>query len=293
MGALSFGYGTSAGIVRQENEDSLCVRPDIGLWAVADGMGGYKGGETASRITAEQLAEDVAAGIPLAESISGIHHRIVSLSRTDSAYESMGSTVVAVKTDGKAYEIAWVGDSRAYLWNGLELTRLTRDHSYIQFLIDSGVISEADALNHPERHVILQALGAEEIEEVDVDTIAGVFRENEKILLCSDGLTNEVGEAQISSLLGQPFSEQAVVERLIETAKENGGNDNISVILIAAAIPTLQEKIAGNNPHSPTGGHPSGLLRPDAVETNYSFWLMMVIVFLVLFLSVMFVYDIL
>ncbi len=293
MGVLPFGYGTSAGIVRQENEDSLCVRPDIGLWAVADGMGGYKGGETASRITVEQLAEDAAAGKPLAESISGIHHQIAALARADSAYESMGSTVVAVKTDGKAYEVAWVGDSRAYLWNGLELTRLTRDHSYIQYLIDSGVISEADALEHPERHVILQALGAEEIEAVDVDVVHGVFRENEKILLCSDGLTNEVGESQISSILRQPFSEQVLVDRLIEAARENGGSDNISAILIAADSAALQGKAGGKNPGNPSGGSPPVILRPGAVETNYSFWLMMVIVFLVLFLSVMFVYDIL
>ncbi len=293
MGVLSFGYGTSAGIVRQENEDSLCVRPDIGLWAVADGMGGYKGGETASRITVEQLAEDAAAGMPLAESISGIHHRIVALARTDSAYESMGSTVVAVKTDGKVYEVAWVGDSRAYLWDGRELSRLTRDHSYIQYLIDSGVISEADALEHPERHVILQALGAEEIKAVDVDVVRGGFRENEKILLCSDGLTNEVGDSQISSILRQPFSEQVLVDHLIAAAKENGGSDNISAILIAADSTALPEKAGGKTPHNPSGGSPPGILRPDAAETNYPFWFLMVIVLLVLFLSVMFVYDIL
>jgi len=292
LGGLSFGYGTNAGVVRQENEDSLCVRPDIGLWAVADGMGGYKGGKTASRITVEKLAEDVAAGIPLAESISGIHHLIAALARTDSAYESMGSTVVAVKTEGKSYEVAWVGDSRAYLWNGLKLIRLTRDHSYIQLLIDNGVISEVDALDHPERHVILQALGAEEIDAVRVDTVAGVFGKNEKILLCSDGLTNEVGESQISSLLRQPFSEQLLVDHLIEAARENGGADNISAILISGDSADLREKPEGENPHNPSDGSPTGLLRPDAVETNHPFWFLMVIVFLILFLSVIFLYDV-
>lgn len=275
-------------MVRKDNEDNLCIRPDMGLWAVADGMGGYRGGETASRIVAEQLSEDVAGNMTLAESISGIHHRIAALARTDPAYESMGSTVVALKTDGKGYEIAWVGDSRAYLWDGRHLHRLTRDHSYVQLLIDNGVIAEAEALDHPERHVITQALGAEEVEAVDVGIVRGIFQENEKILLCSDGLTNEVNDSQISSILKQPLSEQTMVDHLIEAAEQNKGSDNISAILVGAgkaADPKVND--------AKTGNRQSDSSSPDAMEANYPFWFLMVIVFLALFISVIFVYDIL
>ncbi len=288
MSVLSSGYATSAGMVRQDNEDSLCVRPDIGLWAVADGMGGYRAGETASRITVEQLAQDVAGSMPLAESISRIHRRILTLGRSDPGYESMGATVVAVKTDGKGYEIAWVGDSRAYLWDGGKLTLLTRDHSYVQLLIDSGIIAEADALDHPERHVITQALGAEEIEEVKVDTIHGVFRENEKILLCSDGLTNEVSDSQISSILKHPLSEQILADRLVEAANQNGGSDNVSAILLGADNAAGPKAI-----ETKTVKTQAGNFRPPAAESDFHFWILMVVVFLALFISVALVYDIL
>lgn len=288
MSVLSSGYATSAGMVRQDNEDSLCVRPDIGLWAVADGMGGYRSGETASRITVERLARDVAGSMPLAESISRIHHHILTLAQSDPGYESMGSTVVALKTDEKKYEIAWVGDSRAYLWDGGELTRLTRDHSYVQLLVDSGIIGEADALDHPERHVITQALGAEEIENVDVDTIDGIFHENEKILLCSDGLTNEVPDSQILSILKQPLSEQSLVDRLIEAANQNGGSDNISAILIAADNAFVPKGLDAE-----TGNAQAAISRPDSAKANSPFWILMVIVFFALFMSVILVYDIL
>ena len=281
-----YGYATSAGVVRDQNEDSLCVRPDIGLWAVADGMGGYRAGDMASRLTVEHLAEDVGNHVSLSESISRIHQKILNTARTDSAYESMGATVVALKTDGKAYEIAWVGDSRAYLWNR-QLTRLTRDHSYVQSLVDAGTISEADAANHPERHAITQALGAEELDAVEVETVKGVFKEADRILLCSDGLTNEVADTEISKILAQPVSEQTLVDNLIAAAKENGGADNISAILVSGN-PDLVEK-----PADAEAGRPQAesVIR-EANAGGYQFWIWMVIIFLVLIIAVIFVYDV-
>jgi len=142
LNITSFAYGTDAGNTRERNEDNFCVLPEIGLWAVADGMGGYKGGQTASRITIEKLTDDARKGIPLSESISNIHHEIIKAAELNPENHGMGSTVVAMKTDGCHYEVAWVGDSRAYLWNGIMLRQLTRDHSYVQSLIDEGVISE-------------------------------------------------------------------------------------------------------------------------------------------------------
>ena len=287
MGQRSFGYATSPGIVREQNEDSLCIRPDLGLWAVADGMGGYKAGDMASRITVEQLADDVGNGVSLSLAISEVHQKILNIARTDAAFESMGSTVVALKVDGNAYEIAWVGDSRAYLWNGRQLVQLTRDHSYVQSLIDAGTITEAEAEIHPERHAITQALGAEGIAAVEVGTINGIFKENDMVLLCSDGLSNEVGDDEMSSILAQHGSEQMKAEQLIDRAEQNGGADNISVILVGPD-PAVAAKAIDEKPGAPWVNP----LVTEGKGRGYQFWIWMVILFLTLFLSVMFVYDI-
>jgi serine/threonine protein phosphatase PrpC len=230
----SFGYGTDIGASRSKNEDSFCVLPDIGLWAVADGMGGYQGGSTASQMTVERLADDVRKGVSLSESLSTIHHDILTAAGSDPEKEGMGSTAVVMKTDGRHYEIAWVGDSRAYLWNGNDLKQITRDHSYVQDLLDEGMIDEKDVIDHPQRHAITQALGAEGLEKVDVDVIYGIFYENEKILLCSDGLTGEVDDVQMASILSDENFPQAAIDRLIDAANSNGGSDNITAILISA-----------------------------------------------------------
>ena len=278
MSILPFGYATTAGMIRRHNEDSLCLRPDLGLWAVADGMGGHLAGETASRMTVELLAEEIAANTGLVESISRIHSRIAAFSRTDPSCESMGSTVVAMRSDGRTYEIAWVGDSRAYLWDGETLHGLTRDHSYVQLLIDNGVISKTDAQHHPERHVITQSLGSGDIGGLDVGSVHGAFHANERILLCSDGLTGELDESGISSILKQGLPEQDLVDQLIEAANQHGGTDNISAILVGAGE-TL--KTRHNN------------ARMTENRENRHFWLLMVIVFMLLLVSVVYVYDIL
>jgi serine/threonine protein phosphatase PrpC len=240
----SFGYGTDVGCSRLQNEDNFCVAPEIGLWAVADGMGGHQGGKTASRIAVKQLAEDIVKKNPLAESISNIHHVIINAAKSDPANKGMGSTIVAMMTDAYDYEIAWVGDSRAYLWNGHILKQITRDHSYVQYLLNEGIISEAEAVDHPARHAITQALGTEELEDVEVEVISGVLLKNEMILLCSDGLTNEVDDEVIAKILLKEQSPQAAVDSLIYEAKNNGGSDNITIVLVSAPDDT---GVAGND----------------------------------------------
>lgn len=241
MKSRSYGYGTDVGMSREQNEDNFCVAPEIGLWAVADGMGGYKGGKTASRIVVRKLAEDIVNGIPLAESISKIHHSIIEAASADPENKGMGATVVAMLTKDDDYEIAWVGDSRAYLWDGLQLKQITRDHSYVQHLVEEGIISESEAVIHPARHAVTQALGAEELEGVNVEVTSGVLKKNEKILLCSDGLTNEVDDEGIASILLKEQLSQAAVDMLVYQAKKNGGSDNITVILVSAVDDTGSE----------------------------------------------------
>jgi protein phosphatase len=231
----AYGYATHAGAVRQVNEDNLCVFPDIGLFAVADGMGGHRGGRTASRITVENLTGHIRKGNSLTRAIEDIHHDILRAAGSDPALNGMGSTVVAMKTDNGRYDIAWVGDSRAYVWDGATLKQLTRDHSYVQFLLDEGQITPQEALHHSHRNIILQALGAQDIKDVVPDMISGVFRENEMILLCSDGLTTELDDDGIAAILSRESSLQNRADRLVEKAISNGGSDNITVILVTVA----------------------------------------------------------
>jgi PPM family protein phosphatase len=200
---VAYGYATHEGAVRQVNEDYFCVLPDIGLFAVADGMGGHRGGRIASRVTVDQLLKYVQQGMDLVAAVQTIHHDILKQAAGDPGLTGMGSTVVAMKIADGRYEIVWVGDSRAYGWDGHLLKRLTRDHSYVQYLLDQGHITFRDIPDHPQRNIILQALGAEEMEEVAPDRVSGVLYRNEVILLCSDGLTAEMEEDRIAEILSR------------------------------------------------------------------------------------------
>jgi PPM family protein phosphatase len=230
----AYGFATHEGAVRQVNEDNFCVMPDIGLFAVADGMGGHRGGRTASRITVENLACLVKKGNSLIRAIEEIHHDILRAAAADLELNGMGSTVVAMKTVNDHYEIVWVGDSRAYAWDGATLKRLTRDHSYVQYLLDEGAITARDMSDHPQRNIILQALGARDMEAVAPDLVSGVFHESEMILLCSDGLTTEVDDIRIAEILSRETSPQKAADLLVEAAISSGGSDNITVIIVAA-----------------------------------------------------------
>jgi PPM family protein phosphatase len=231
---ISYGYASNPGLVRRINEDNLCVLPEIGLFAVADGMGGHRGGETASRILIENLSSHILKGKSLIQAIETIHHDILRAAALDRELTGMGCTVVAMTIRNGRYEISWVGDSRAYLWDGVVLRQLTRDHSYVQFLLDKGHITAKEALDHPQRNIILQALGARDMENVTPDLVTGVFRENEIILLCSDGLTTEVEDTEIAGILTRDKSLQTAADHLVEAALSSGGSDNITVVLVMA-----------------------------------------------------------
>ncbi len=234
MTQVAYGYATHKGAVRQVNEDNLCVLPEMGLFAVADGMGGHRGGRTASRITVNHLSEYIQKGMDLIDAVKTIHHDILREASADPGLIGMGSTVVAMKTGNGRYEITWVGDSRAYIWNGSFLKRLTRDHSYVQYLLDEGYIAVGEVHDHPQRNIILQALGAEDMEDVAPDRVSGVLHENQIILLCSDGLTNEAEEERIGEILSRKTTLQDAADRLVEAAISGGGSDNITVILVSA-----------------------------------------------------------
>ena len=234
MNHLKYGCSTSVGNVRSHNEDDYRSEPGLGLWMVADGMGGHRGGETASAIAAEFIVEKTRAGKSIEDAIAGAHNAIKQASREGKGPEGMGTTVVALQTKDNGYQIAWVGDCRAYLWDGRVLTQLTKDHSYVQHLVDTGVISASESVGHPYQDVLIQALGAADMDEVNVEKVEHAFYSKEQILLCSDGLTKELEDGEIADILALEEDVQKKVDILIETALKNGGRDNITAILVSA-----------------------------------------------------------
>jgi serine/threonine protein phosphatase PrpC len=234
MSNIDFAQGSHTGLVRELNEDSYLSLPKLGLSIIADGMGGHEAGEVASRITVQEITRSIGQGLPLVEAVEAAHRAIQAAARRGEGAAGMGSTVVAAKLDGLHYEIAWVGDSRAYWWNG-SLHRLTTDHSYVQQLLNAGLITESEIPEHPYRHVISQALGVggSGADNIKVDLVSGELGESDALLLCSDGLSGEVADGDIAGILAETAGAQARVERLIKAALEAGGKDNVTVIVLA------------------------------------------------------------
>jgi protein phosphatase len=143
----------------------------------------------------------------------------------------MGTTVAAVLLRGNQFEASWVGDSRVYIYSD-HLEQITRDHSYVQELVDQGAITQAEAQTSPHRNIVTQALGVTQQEQLKVGTVKGTLAMGEQLLLCSDGLNGEVTGDSIASILSAGFSVQEAVDQLIWAALDNGGSDNVTVLLI-------------------------------------------------------------
>ncbi|MDJ0653523.1 MAG: Stp1/IreP family PP2C-type Ser/Thr phosphatase [Xanthomonadales bacterium] len=229
---IEFGHGTHVGLRRDHNEDTYCAEPQMGLWLVADGMGGHELGEVASAIARDTVVREVDAGTPLQDAIRVAAQRIVDQSRKRQSAMPMGTTMVAATLQDGSYEVAWVGDSRVYHWNG-SLKQLTSDHSYVQELVDQGAISAEQAKTHPHRNVVTQALGVTEPESLRVDAVSGSLGTGEMLLLCSDGLTEEVDDDYISYVLSRGMDIQESVDHLILAALDHGGSDNVTVVLVS------------------------------------------------------------
>jgi serine/threonine protein phosphatase PrpC len=226
--------GTDTGLQRRANEDSLLARAP--LFVVADGMGGARAGEVASRIAVESfhagLADDESPEEGLVAHALAANARIYELSRQNAEQAGMGTTLTAVYVGEDAVAVAHVGDSRAYCLRDGELLRLTDDHSLVDELIREGRLTPEEAEDHPQRSIITRALGPEET--VEVDTRSFRARAGDLYLLCSDGLTSMVGEARLAELLRQYAHARLrdAGEALIAEANRAGGRDNITVILL-------------------------------------------------------------
>ncbi|MDD0842799.1 PP2C family protein-serine/threonine phosphatase [Pseudomonas sp. Gutcm_11s] len=234
MQSLGFAAQSVAGRVRGHNEDAVLCRPELGLWAVADGMGGHQCGEVASALALETLHQSVVAGSDLANAIHSAHQAILGATQAE-AGRPMGSTVVAAHFSGADFEVAWIGDSRAYRISLEGIARLTRDHSWVQAMIDAGELSIEDARVHPRRNIVTQCLGQGE-QVLEVGRVQGSLAPGELLLLCSDGLTGELSDEQIQQVCAGAATLDVLVEELIGLANQLGGKDNISCIVLGRRL---------------------------------------------------------
>lgn len=239
---------TDTGCVRQINEDALLDAPERGLWAVADGMGGHAVGDLASRMVIDGLAK-VPGTDGLASVIADARARLVDVNeqlRAEAARRQVsriGSTVVVLAARDRACAYLWAGDSRIYLFRRGRLMQITRDHSHVEELKARGQLTAEEALHHPAQHLITRAVGALDVLELDENTLE--LNDGDTFLLCSDGLSNEVSEAEMANELA-PGNCEAAAQRLLEIALARGGRDNISVVVAHAEDLVASDKTQVN-----------------------------------------------
>jgi len=232
---LKWGASTDVGMVRQQNEDSFLAEET--LFVVADGMGGHNAGEVASALAVTTLKAGARLGIDTTEDfrelVQQANSAIYTASLDDSTQSGMGTTVTAlsiVEGEEPRVLVANVGDSRAYLWRSGALSRLSVDHSYVQELVNEGIITPEAARVHPRRNIVTRALGIDR--SVNVDVFTHFVRTGDRIVLCSDGLVDEVADNEIARVLGQHTDPQETAEALVMVANTNGGRDNTTVIVV-------------------------------------------------------------
>src|SRR5919197_6094627 len=227
---LRVGAYTDVGRARERNEDSFLSAPP--LYAVADGMGGHRGGNVASSLALKVLAEIAQPGNwrQLVEQVREANRAILDQARRDRTLSGMGTTVTAAFMDNSEVHLAHVGDSRGYLIRGGEISQITEDHTLVHRMVQEGKISPSEAEHHPQRSIVVRALGVEDPVEVDELTVA--VKEGDHILLCSDGLYSMVPDKQIKDVLLSTQDPQQACDQLVEMANEGGGLDNITVVIL-------------------------------------------------------------
>jgi serine/threonine protein phosphatase PrpC len=228
------------GRVRQNNEDAALVRDDLGVFAVADGMGGHAAGEVASHLAIETLAACVLEAdsgfgtAELGQAFERANRAILERSVTEPATRGMGTTlsVLANNEEHQGVLLAHIGDSRLYRWRGGRLDRLTRDHTWVQEHIDAGVLTPEQARNHPFSSVLTRVLGTTDTAAPDIERIP--VEAGDLFLLCSDGLTGMIEETTIAAILATGLTIEQAAQALIDAANAAGGADNITVVLVRA-----------------------------------------------------------
>ncbi len=240
---MQFYSLTDRGMLRENNEDR-CYSGELGgytLLVVADGMGGHLGGETASRKAIETVVSGLENALGkkmlpgqimllLSEVLEKANEEIIALSKKDSALVGMGTTCdICLIAKNTAY-IAHIGDSRIYKLNKKDnFKRLTKDHSLVEYMIETGTITEEEALNHPQKNIILRALGTSP--EAEADVSYEKLSPGDTLLMCSDGLTNMLTEEVICEIISSKNTPEEKAKELVRRANEAGGADNITVVI--------------------------------------------------------------
>lgn len=234
---------TDVGLVRETNQDTFMsgdLTPSVGFALVCDGMGGENGGNVASQLARDIISTQVMQNLREYMDPRSVYHLILAAlnaansvvyekAQQQPALTGMGTTAVLAVVMNDILYIGHVGDSRAYLLRKGKLTQLTKDHSFIQYLLEHGQITEEQAKSHPQKNQITRAIGVESTVEIDYNEFPCKY--GDKILLCTDGLTNCCSEAEILLILEQNNARQSV-KRLLQAAKKHGGHDNITAVVL-------------------------------------------------------------
>ncbi|UCG48743.1 MAG: serine/threonine-protein phosphatase [Phycisphaerales bacterium] len=241
--SFSWHGTTDAGRIRQENEDTFIVEPEIGLFVVSDGMGGHRGGALASKIVIDDLPVLIETGLGrlrtgsarairalLRESIPEQSRQLRLEGTSESGFKDMGATVVVALVQKARCFVANVGDSRAYRLRNGRLVQLTRDHSVVSELLEQGRIEPEEALNHAAQGQITRYMGMEKRAWPHVRSFG--LKKGDRILLCTDGLTDMLDDTAIGAVLRRQSAPQAACETLLGSANNAGGHDNITVLVV-------------------------------------------------------------
>lgn len=230
----SFGL-TDVGTVREINEDSFIIRRQLCLWSVADGMGGHARGDYASETVSNHLAHVRPWAHPrqlmhdVVARLEDANNHLQSVAHKDGA-SAIGSTVICMLALDTQGLVVWAGDSRAYRVRNDHVEQLSKDHSVVEDLVDAGLLSRDDAEDHPHAHVLTRAIGAADVLELDFETID--LKTGDKFLLCSDGLTRTISDAEILSVLSYERDPESACRRLIDLSLSRGASDNVTAIVI-------------------------------------------------------------
>lgn len=243
------GWNIDRGQVRENNEDSLGAvklsqasedsAQSVGLYVVADGMGGHNAGEVASKLAVRTAIREFMADMTnndmpdnyqkWLKSAAAIANEMVH-SKSQADHVEMGTTLVMAVVVGDDVHIVNVGDSRAYLISHEGIRQITKDHTFVQKLVEAGAITQQQAADHPHRNILTQAVGTHE--RVTIDLYSEKLQENNYLLLCSDGLWDELKDDQIWKIVMQADSAQAACQALIDATNAAGGRDNIAIVLV-------------------------------------------------------------
>jgi PPM family protein phosphatase len=255
MATLSFSVASDPGLRREDNEDAYCARADLGLYMVADGMGGHAAGEVASKLAVEVVEHfindtrdaDINTTWPFpydpALSLDGnrlkaafrlANRRLATAMEHDETLRGMATTAAALLVGRKKPAVAHVGDSRVYLFRDGGLRQVTQDHSWVSEQVRAGVLTEMDARRHPWRNVVTRALAGGDDPEVDVTEIE--VRAGDRLLICSDGLSGVVPVDRLEAIVGQMQGLDETCKALIAAANEAGGPDNITVAMLKVDV---------------------------------------------------------